>query len=126
MMNWLKKVSPTQTNYTSNFVKKADYDTEIEKKMTLKRKCLTMRITTQEFNNLTTENLVAGLKQADLTSKNDIADLAKRQILMIKKNISTKKMTSNETRSLEAEKKKKHNVYKMSTKLLSIKYKRNC
>ena len=45
---------------------------------------------------------------------------------MIKKNISTKKMTSNETRSLEAEKKKKHNVYKMSTKLLSIKYKRNC
>ena len=80
MMNWLKKVNPTQTNYTSNFVKKADYDTEIEKKMTLKRKCLTVRITTQEFNNLTTENLVAGLKQADLTSKNDIADFAKRQI----------------------------------------------
>lgn len=91
MMNWLKKVNPTQTNYTSHFIKKADYDTEIEKKMTLKRKCLTMRITTQEFNNLTTENLFAGLKQADLRSKNDIADLAKSYILMIIKTFQQRK-----------------------------------
>ena len=30
MVNWLKKVNATQTNLTSNLVKKADYDTEIK------------------------------------------------------------------------------------------------
>ena len=34
-------------------------------------------ITTQEFNKLTVENFAARLKQANLASKNDIADFIK-------------------------------------------------
>ena len=35
-------------------------------------------ITTQEFNKLTVENFAARLKQANLASKNDIADFIKQ------------------------------------------------
>ena len=35
-------------------------------------------ITTQEFNKLTVENFAAKLKQANLASKNDIADFIKQ------------------------------------------------
>ena len=40
-------------------------------------------VTTQEFNKLTAETFTARLAQADLASKNDIADFVKRQILTI-------------------------------------------
>ena len=36
-----------------------------------------------EFNKLTSENFAARLAQANLASKNDIANFLKRQILMI-------------------------------------------
>ena len=39
-------------------------------------------ITTQEFNKLTSENFVARRKQANLASKNDIANFVKTQILI--------------------------------------------
>ena len=61
----------------SNLVKKADYNTkisEIENKITTDHyhdKC----VTTQEFNKLTSEYFTARLKQANLASKSDIANL---------------------------------------------------
>ena len=39
--------------------------------------------TTQEFNKVTSETFAARLAQANLTSKNDIAALVKKQMLMI-------------------------------------------
>ena len=39
-------------------------------------------ITTQEFNKLTSDNFNARIAQANLASKNDIANFVKRQILM--------------------------------------------
>ena len=63
----------------SNLVRKTDYNTkisEIENKITDHDhdKC----ITTQEFNKLTSENVTARLRQANLASKNDIADFVKK------------------------------------------------
>ena len=50
--------------------------------MKLKRKLLIMimikRLTTSEFNKLKSEHFTARLKQADLASKNDIADFVKK------------------------------------------------
>ena len=68
----------------SNLVKKADYNTKIIK---IENKVTTDHdhnkyITTQEFNKLTSENFSASLAQANLASKNDIANFVKK-ILMI-------------------------------------------
>ena len=49
---------------------------EIEKKITEHDYC-TKCITTQEFNRLTADYFAARLKQANLGSKNDIADFEK-------------------------------------------------
>ena len=54
--------------------KKADYNTkisEIENKITSDHDH-DKHITTQEFNKLTSENITAGLKQANLTCNNDL------------------------------------------------------
>ena len=40
-------------------------------------------ITSQKFKKSTSEHFVARLVQANLTSKNDIADFVKKHILMI-------------------------------------------
>ena len=63
----------------SNSVSKTEYNTkitEIEKKIIdhNHNKC----ITTPEFNKLTAENFTARLKQANLASKNDIANFVKK------------------------------------------------
>ena len=58
----VKKVDAIQTTDTSDFVKKADYDTkigEIEKKITDHDH---KYITTQEFNRLKVDNFAARLK----------------------------------------------------------------
>ena len=71
----VKKVNAIQTTDTSNLVKKIDYDTqisEIEKKLDYDDS--NKYITTQEFNNLTSENCEARLKQANLASKSYMAD----------------------------------------------------
>ena len=52
-----------------------------------------MSITTQKFNQLTAENFAVRLAQADLASKNENATLL------------NKKVTSNKTKHVEAEKK---------------------
>ena len=56
--------------------KKTDYNTKISE---IVNKITTdydhdKYITTQEFNNLTSENVTAKLKQADLASKSDFAN----------------------------------------------------
>ena len=65
-------------------LKKIDYNTkliEIEENITDHDH--NKYITTQEFNKLTSENFAARLAQANLASKNDIADFVKKHILMI-------------------------------------------
>ena len=77
----VKKVSAIQTTGTSNLVKKKkDYDTIIGK---IEKKMLDhdngKYTTTQEFNKLMEYNSAARLKQANLTSRNDITDLVKNR-----------------------------------------------
>ena len=70
----------------SNLVKKIDYNTkiiEIENKITTDHDH-DKYITTQEFDKLAAESFTATLAQANLASKNDIANFVKRQILVIK------------------------------------------
>ena len=60
--------------------KRTDYNTQInliEKKITTDHDH-DKYITTQEFNKLTSENFTARLKQANLASKNDIANFIKK------------------------------------------------
>ena len=68
-----------KTPNVSNVVKKTNYNTkisEIEKKITDHDydRC----ITTPEFNKLAAENFAARLAQANLASKNDIANFVKK------------------------------------------------
>ena len=67
-----------KVNNISTTVKKADCNTkigEIEKKITVDH---AKYITTQEFHKLTSENFAARLAQANLASKNDIANFVKK------------------------------------------------
>ena len=60
--------------------KKTDYNSkisEMENKITTDHNHYIF-ITTQEFNKLTSENVIAKLKQANLASKNDTASFAKK------------------------------------------------
>ena len=64
----------------SNFVKKTDKNTkisEIENKVTTDHDH-DRHITTQEFNKLTPEYFTARIKQANLASKRDFANLVKK------------------------------------------------
>ena len=68
----------------SNLVKKTDYNTkiwELENKITTDHDH-DKYITTQEFNRLTSENVTARLRQANLARKKDIANFVKKLILM--------------------------------------------
>ena len=74
-----KKVNNSTTD-TSNLVKKTDYNTKFNK---IENKVTTHHdydkyITTQLFNKLTAEIVAARLAQANLASKNDIANLVKK------------------------------------------------
>ena len=65
--------------------RKTDYNTKIsgiENKITTNQD-QDKYITTQEFNNLTAENVPARLAQANLAIKNDTANFAKRRVLII-------------------------------------------
>ena len=68
----------------SNLVKITDYNTknnEIANKIAADHDH-DKYIITQEFNKLTSENFTARLKQANLASKNDIANFVKKTDLM--------------------------------------------
>ena len=64
---------------TSNFVKKTNYNTKVNR---IEKKLLIMiivkYITSQEFNNLASQNFAARLAQANVASKKDIAALVKK------------------------------------------------
>ena len=65
----------------SNLVEKTDYNTRI---IDIENKITTdydhdKSVTTQEFNQLTSENFTARLAQPNLSSKNDIANFVKKK-----------------------------------------------
>ena len=64
-----------------------------------------MYTTSLEFNKLTKENFTARLGQANLASKNDIANFVKKKDFDDKLKILNKKVTSNKTKHVLVEKK---------------------
>ena len=82
----------------SNLVKKTDYNTkvsEIENKITTDHDH--NKYITKEFDKLTSENLTARLKQANLASKSDVANFVKNAVFDIKvKNVTSNKNELNE------------------------------
>ena len=97
----------------SNLVKKSDYNTkvsEIENKINVNHDH-DKYITTQEFNKLTSESFTERLKQANLASKNDIADFVKKTDF----DNELKDLTSNKTELNDQSK----NVKAISTKGLT-------
>ena len=104
---FIKKVNAIQTNDTSDLVKKTDYNTkigEIEKNIT-DHDHNNKFIITQEFNTLAAENFAARLKQANLAIKAYIDDFIEKTNFDDKLKNLNKKVTSNKTRHLKAEKK---------------------
>ena len=103
----------------SNSAKKANYNTkinEIENKITTYHD-RDKYITTQEFNNLTSEKFTARLAQANLASKSYIANFAKEtdfddKLKTLNKNVTSNKtnhiLVENELNELSKKKKKKH------------------
>ena len=91
----------------SNLVKKTDYKKKINE---IKNEITTnydhdKYITTQEFNKITSENFTARLKQANLVKKNDITNFVKKTDFDDKQKKLNKKVFSNKTKHVEAEKK---------------------
>ena len=82
----------------SNLVKKTDYNTkvsEIENKITTDHDH--NKYITKKFDKLTSENLTARLKQANLASKSDVANFVKNAVFDIKvKNVTSNKNELNE------------------------------
>ena len=67
----------------SNLVKKNDYNTNISESKTENYWSLSWLIYFYSgFNKFTAENFAARLEQGNLTSKNNISALVKKQILM--------------------------------------------
>ena len=90
-------------------VKKADCNTkivEIEKKIPDHDKY----VTTPKFNKLTKGNFAKRLKQTNLASKNNIADFVKNRDFDEKLRKVNNKVTTNETKHVEAEKKLKDHI----------------
>ena len=80
----VKTVNAIQTTDFRELIKKSYYETKIgetEKKIADHDQC-NKYITTHEFNKLAADIFAVRLKQANLTSKNDIADFVKRHILV--------------------------------------------
>ena len=89
----------------SNSAKKANYNTkinEIENKITTYHD-RDKYITTQEFNNLTSEKFTARLAQANLASKSYIANFAKETDFDDKLKTLNKNVTSNKTNHILVE-----------------------
>ena len=62
-------------------------------------------ISTEEFNRLTAENLATSLKKANLPTKGDFDDFVEKTDFNDKLNNLNKKVTSNKTKHVEAQKK---------------------
>ena len=74
MMNQLKKLMLFVLLILLIQLKKLTITHKLKK---IKRKILIIIISTQEFNNLTSEDFAAILAQVSLASKNDISDFVK-------------------------------------------------
>ena len=95
---FVKKCNATQTNDTTNLVKKADYNKKLAilKKITYYARG--KNITTQEFNKLAANNFAARLKIANLTNKNDITNFVRKKKFDEEQKNYNKKITSNKTK----------------------------
>ena len=62
-------------------------------------------ISTEEFNRWTAENLATSLKKANLPTKGDFDDFVEKTDFNDKLNNLNKKVTSNKTKHVEAQKK---------------------
>ena len=101
IMNQLKKVNNIN-NGISNLVKKTDTKiNKIEKKITDHNH--DKQFTTQEFNKLTLENFAARLAQANLESKNDIANFVRKTDFDNKLKNLNRKVTSNKIKHVFVE-----------------------
>ena len=95
----VKKFNNISTTDTSNLVKKTDYNTkniEIENKMNDHDDA--KYVPTQEFNKLTADNFTARLIQANLASKNDIANFVNKTDFDSKLVRLNKRINSNKTK----------------------------
>ena len=104
---FVKKVNNISTTDTSNLIKKTDYNTKIsetENKTTIDH---FKYITTLQFNKLTSKKFSARLEQANLASKNFIANFVNKTYFDTKLKNLNKKVTSN---------KAKHHLLKMNLK----------
>ena len=72
----VKKVNAVRTADTSNLVKKTHFNTKF-KEVVAKIPAHDKYITTQEFDKLIADNFGARLEEANLATKNDIADFVK-------------------------------------------------
>ena len=81
----VKKVNAIKTTDTRNLLRKTDYDKKISEIQRNKKTPTdydhSNRYTTQELNNLTVENFAARLAQAKLATKDDTANLIKKNVL---------------------------------------------
>ena len=77
----VKTFNAIHTRDTNKQVKKGDYNTKIDK-IEKKIPDHDKYITTQEVNKLTADNFTKTFKQADLSSKTDVADFIKKSILI--------------------------------------------
>ena len=73
----VKTFNAIHTSDTNKLVKKGDYNTKIDK-IEKKIPDHDKYITTQEVNKLTADNFTKRFKQADLSSKTDVADFIKK------------------------------------------------
>ena len=104
MMNKFKKVNNIKTTDTSDLVKNTDYNTKINE---IEKKIIDHDhgeyITAQELKKLTVDNFAARLKQANLASKNYIADILfrkKKRYFDEKLKNYNKQITSNKTKHI--------------------------
>ena len=74
MMNWFKNSMLFRLVVLIRQLKKANYNTKIEKEIPDPDQC----IPTQEFNKLTADDFAERLKQVDLASKINIARFIKK------------------------------------------------
>ena len=104
---FVKKADNISTTNTSNLVKKTDYNTKINK---IENEITTDHdhnkyITTQENKKLTSENFAVNFAQANLESKNNIANFIKNTDFDDKLKNVNKKVISNKTKHVLVENK---------------------
>ena len=105
-MNLVKTINAIQTIDTSCLIKRNYYNTKnYETKLKILDHDHDICVTTEKCNELTSVNFDERSKQANLPSKNDIADFVKKRDFNDKLKNINKKVISNKTRHIKVNKK---------------------